>query len=283
VSTRPFISYAHEDRDVAIWLHAELTAVGAEPWLDAVNLIAGEDWELAIEHALTDATHVIALISKRSVNKRGYVQKELRKALALLEEWPPGTSFVIPVRLDESKPLHPMLQRLHWVNLFDNPGAGFRRLIAAMGLVELKPHASESSMPGFVRGYPDIPPEILAPIVSRAERLGDDLKARGSYVQREIDAWRSVTRFDDSSLPSEVRDRIIANLAHMYPDSIAERRFILPREVACWKLLQTIRRQLGRDERFTAISKRAKERWPRSFAGQYYCVVAELQNWEDAF
>lgn len=56
MSTRPFISYAREDREVAILLHAELVAAGSEPWLDAVNLIPGEDWPFAIDRALAEAT-----------------------------------------------------------------------------------------------------------------------------------------------------------------------------------------------------------------------------------
>jgi hypothetical protein len=275
---RPFISYAREDRDIAVLLHAELTAVGAEPWLDAVNLMAGEDWELAIERALGDATHVIALISERSVNKRGYVQKELRKALALLEEWPPGTIFVIPVRLDDSNPLHPMLQRLHWVDLFDDYGAGLRRLIAAMGIAERTRSVAEPPTPSLLRGYPDVPPEILAAIVSRAQRLRAGLAARGVYVQKEIDAWRFVTLFQDPDLPREVQSQIIANLASSYPDSMTERQFMLPREILCWKLLQTIGKQFNQGGGLQALREAAVHTWPLSFAGQYYCLVAELQK-----
>src|SRR5882724_2622318 len=124
MAVRPFISYAKEDRDTALQLCRDLRQNGARPWIDVDDLIGGQDWKQAIARAISESSHFIALISHRSVNKQGFVQKELRQAVDLLETFPPGEVFVIPVRLDESEPRHNSLAELHWIDLFPRLSRG---------------------------------------------------------------------------------------------------------------------------------------------------------------
>lgn len=131
---RPFISYAREDRDMAVKLRNDLVELGARPWLDKFDLVPGQNWERAVTAALQRSTHFIALISTHSVNKRGFVQKELREALTILETFPPDHIFIVPVRLDSTQPAHEGLRRLHWVDLFEDYEAGLRDLGKSIGL-----------------------------------------------------------------------------------------------------------------------------------------------------
>lgn len=211
------------------------------------------------------------------MDKRGWVQKELRKALELLDEWPPGTIFVIPVRLDDSKPRHPMLQRLHWIDLFQDYDAGVRRLITAIGIADRAPHVARSVEPNPLASHPGVPHDVLAPIVSRAQRLGSDLKARAAYVQRELDAWLHISLFQDPDVPSHVQQQIRENLAYLCPESMSERKLMLAREVLGWKILQQLSLTAG------SLVQEAVSLWPRSFAAQYYCVVARQRDLQDAF
>ena len=133
---RPFISYAHEDSDIATRLYADLRELGAEPWLDKKDLLAGQNWQDAIRKAIRECSHFIALISTSSVNKRGYVQKELRLALEILEEFPPSEIFVIPVRRHEVQPSHEALTRIHWVDLFPSYEEGLRALAKSLALAD---------------------------------------------------------------------------------------------------------------------------------------------------
>lgn len=128
----PFISYAREDAETAKRLYRDLTLVGAEPWLDSEKLLGGQEWDTTIKDAAKNSTHFIALISQYSVNKQGYVQKELRHALEILDEFPPNHIFVIPVRLDPSSPLHERLRRLHQIDLFPDYHAGLQRILASL-------------------------------------------------------------------------------------------------------------------------------------------------------
>lgn len=129
---RPFISYAREDYETAVRLFEDLRRAGLTPWLDRKALRAGEDWRAAIREGLRSATHVIALISQHSVNKRGFVQKELRQALELLEEIPPGQIYIIPVRLDRSLTKHVRLNDLHRVDLFDGYETGLEQILEGL-------------------------------------------------------------------------------------------------------------------------------------------------------
>lgn len=129
---RPFISYAREDYDTAVRLHDDLRRAGMTPWLDRETIRAGEDWRAAIREGLRTATHVIALISRHSVNKRGFVQKELGQALELAEEMPPGEIYIIPVRLDPIATNHERLNDLHRVDLFEGYESGLERILEGL-------------------------------------------------------------------------------------------------------------------------------------------------------
>jgi hypothetical protein len=134
MTVAPFISYAREDRAVAVRLRDDLARLGAAPWIDVSDLVAGEDWQFAISRALRQSSHFVALLSHNSVNKRGYVQKEVREALDLLDQLPPGAVFIVPVRLDDAEPLHDRLRNLHWVDLFAGYEAGLAQIARGLGL-----------------------------------------------------------------------------------------------------------------------------------------------------
>ena len=76
----------------------------------------------------------LACLSSRSVGKIGYVQNEFRLALSAFGERPPGSIYLIPVRLDDCEvpdlqipDLGLSLQDIHWVDLWEE--GGFDRLV----------------------------------------------------------------------------------------------------------------------------------------------------------
>ncbi len=127
-----FISYARDDSEIAATIYRDLKASGFDPWLDTEDLLAGQDWEQIVRRTIKECSFFMALISKNSVNRRGFVQKELRQALEVLDTAPPGHIFVIPVRLDETEPLHEKLNRLQWVDLFESYPKSFDKIIRAV-------------------------------------------------------------------------------------------------------------------------------------------------------
>jgi formylglycine-generating enzyme required for sulfatase activity len=144
-SIRVFLSYATEDADQARKLTEDLKRQGVDVRLDRDELVGGQLWRPAIEKAIRDASHFIALLSSRSVDRRGFVQKELRVALDVLEEHSDLSSYLIPVRLDECELSHSALAELHWVDLFPDFERGVRRIVASLGLSPLDPTAENGA------------------------------------------------------------------------------------------------------------------------------------------
>jgi hypothetical protein len=82
-----------------------------------------------IPDAVRSADVVLVCISSRSVNKEGYLQKEIRYALDAADEKPAETIFVIPVRLEECT-IPRQLSRWQWVDLFE--ADGYDRLLRSL-------------------------------------------------------------------------------------------------------------------------------------------------------
>ena len=100
-----FLCHASQDKPVVRELYQRLLAEGwIDPWLDKEKLLPGQEWELEIEKSVEAADVVIVCLSKSSVEKEGYFQKEIRKVLDLSEQKPEGTIFIIPLRLEDCKP-----------------------------------------------------------------------------------------------------------------------------------------------------------------------------------
>lgn len=132
VPWRVFINYAREDADAAEKLYRSLKRRGVNPWMDIKDLKPGQRWQSVIEKEIECCSHFLALLSSRSVPKRGFVQTELRRALDVLDRMPDGQIFVIPVRLDECPPPHPRFEHLHRVDLFPKWRAGVDRIVKVL-------------------------------------------------------------------------------------------------------------------------------------------------------
>jgi hypothetical protein len=113
-----FLCHASQDKPKVHKLYDRLsTEPWIDPWLDVEKLLPGQDWNLEIEKALRAADIIIVCLSKESVSKEGYVQKEFRKAVSYAEEKPDGTTFIIPLRLDECETPYKFHQ-WQWLDYF---------------------------------------------------------------------------------------------------------------------------------------------------------------------
>lgn len=112
-----FVSYAKEDRGLALHYYDLLAQEGASPWIDEKHLLPGQNWEAEIEKAFSDANVVVLLLSNKSVNKRGFVQREANDAIERLRYKQPTDIYVIPLLLETCEvPAH-IAGRLQYVNL----------------------------------------------------------------------------------------------------------------------------------------------------------------------
>jgi formylglycine-generating enzyme required for sulfatase activity len=127
---RIFLCHASEDKAQVREVYHRLRAIdGFEPWLDEEDLLPGQDWAREIPRALQTSDFILIFLSRRSVAKRGYVQREMKLALDAWQELPEGTIHTIPVRIDECN-VPESFQRYHWANLFEPNG--FARIVRAI-------------------------------------------------------------------------------------------------------------------------------------------------------
>lgn len=128
-TTQVFLSYAREDRDHAVRLRRSLARAGVAVWFDETDLLGGEEWAAATRQAIRKSRYFIALLSSRSVNKRGFVQREIREALDVLDTHSPNEIYLIPVRIDDCSPAYERLKSVQYVDLFRGWKAGIDRLL----------------------------------------------------------------------------------------------------------------------------------------------------------
>lgn len=98
-----FISYSHDDLEIAAQLAIALKTAGLPVWMDKNRLKAGGDWESHLKRAVKKrASLFISLISRATesdVNRERFVHREREWAA---DEQMPGYVFYIPVIIDDT-------------------------------------------------------------------------------------------------------------------------------------------------------------------------------------
>lgn len=130
-SLKVFLCHASGDKPVVQKLYSRLVNDGVDAWLDKEKLIPGQNWQIEIPKAVRNSDIVLVCLSTQSVNKEGFVQKEIKIALDAADEKPEGTIFIIPARLENCN-VPERISQFHWVDLFaDN---GYEWLMKALQL-----------------------------------------------------------------------------------------------------------------------------------------------------
>jgi hypothetical protein len=134
---RVFLAHASEDKPEVRELYEKLKRVGFNPWLDEVDLLPGQNWQMEISRVISASKAFLAILSSRSVRKTGYVNIELRLALTAYAQRPPGDIFLIPVKLDDCEipdldipKLGVAIRDLQWVDFWKE--GSFERLLRAL-------------------------------------------------------------------------------------------------------------------------------------------------------
>jgi hypothetical protein len=136
-----FLSYAREDKAEVERLYQKLSDAGFEPWIDTKDILPGEQWKSSIQKAIRRSDFFLACLSKNSVSKRGWIQKEIKGALDMWEEKLDSDIYLIPVRLEDCE-VPERLRDFQWVDLFEEDG--WTRLVEAIQ-VGMERRAEEES------------------------------------------------------------------------------------------------------------------------------------------
>lgn len=170
-SLRVFLCHSSGDKPQVRKLYERLRAYGIDPWFDEETLLPGQDWNREIPKGVRASDVVIVCLSRGSVTKAGYIQKEIKFALDAADEQPEGTIFIIPLKLEECD-VPDRLSRWQWVNLYEPKG--YERLIRA-----LKTRARE------------VGANVVDPAIpSAVEHQGNDIYADLWVTQTEVNERR---------------------------------------------------------------------------------------------
>jgi hypothetical protein len=127
---KTFLCHSSSDKPSVRALRRRLLDDKIQPWFDEEDILPGQDWDLAIRKAIRASDVVLVCLSRASVSKIGYLQKEIKHVLDVADEQPEGAIFLIPVRLEPCE-VPERLRRWQWVDLFEE--GGYPRLLRALG------------------------------------------------------------------------------------------------------------------------------------------------------
>ncbi len=246
-----FISYAREDQARVKDLYHKLVAAGLQPWLDQEHILPGQRWEPIIKQALKRADFALVCLSATSINKRGFLQKEIKQALEHVEEKLEDDVWLIPARLDDCD-VPASLSEIQWVDLFEDDG--FDELLRAIEFQlkkegKTRPAASPPPLPVVPKEKPRIiaqPPASVS-IVDRIEMVslpGGEFVMGSNQSDREKPPHRvRVSPFSIGKYPVTQ-----AQWVTVMGDGINPSRFKgddLPVEMVSWNDVQTFLKKLG--------------------------------------
>jgi hypothetical protein len=208
---RVFLCHSSNDKPAVRELYQKLRAeTWISPWLDEEELYPGQDWNMEIEKAVEAADAIIVCLTKNSINKEGYVQRELRIVLDFADYKPEGTIYILPVRLEECEPPR-RLRAWQYADYFEGQREralerlliSLKRRADSLGLkmeqlvhkekkltppdIEVKYSAEddEDNIPSIVSILNDIPSPVATPVIdSSALPWLSDVTRAAQYLTR---------------------------------------------------------------------------------------------------
>lgn len=214
---RIFLCHSSGDKPSARGLYRRLREDGFAPWLDEEDLLPGMDWQAEIPKAVRNSDVVIVCLSRGSITKAGYVQKEIKFALDVADEQPEGAIFLIPLKLEECD-VPERLARWQWVNQLETNG--YARLVRSLryraeSLNLSTPHAMAAG--SSAASDQPIVPDPTTPIVGG----GMNVAAAPSEQMRE-----TCIRSLENSLPNQTL--LTERFVHLLWTKLAELAPLFP-------------------------------------------------------
>ena len=190
---RVFLCHSSNDKPAVRDLYRRLRIENIEPWLDEEQLLPGQDWDQEITKAVQATDIVIVCLSRESINKAGYIQKEIKYALDIADEQPEGAIFIIPLKLEECD-VPRRLHRWQWVNLFE--GRGYGRLILALKAraiaIGIDASLQNASAKSIVTISAKSPPARVVTLVRKLSLESESVLSRKALIEVGEDAFEVI-------------------------------------------------------------------------------------------
>ena len=120
-----FFSYSREDSKFALRLAEDLKTAGANVWMDQLDIEPGQEWDDAIEHAVSESARMLLILSPASVQSKN-VRNEI--AVAIDEN-----KTIIPVLYQDCVvPLN--LRRVQHIDFRTDYAQGLGRLLKVLAV-----------------------------------------------------------------------------------------------------------------------------------------------------
>jgi hypothetical protein len=154
---------------------------------------------MEIEKAVEAADAVIVSLSSSSINKEGYIQKEIKKVLDISDLKPDGSIFIVPLRLEICEPPR-RLQKWQYIDYFPS---NQRNVAVGKILTRVKLRAKK---PNIDISFTELVPNRSLPTES-AKKLGKLTSAAGVYEESWVE-WAGLER----ELGNQERDESYINV-----------------------------------------------------------------------
>jgi len=112
-----FFSYVRPDTNSVEPIYELLKTEGFAPWMDSKDILPGQRWTSAIETAIHNSDFFVAFFSQNSLNRRGFINREIGMALDIWEKKHTTNFYIIPVRL-EPVDLPAPFTEFQWIDVF---------------------------------------------------------------------------------------------------------------------------------------------------------------------
>jgi len=191
---RVFLCPSSDDKPIVRELYRQLNSEDwIDAWLDEKKLYPGQDWNYEIEQAVEEADVILVCLTKNSVTKEGYVQRELRIILDYADYKPEGTLYIIPVRLEECEPPK-RIRRWQYADYFprNQQEIAYQRLLeslkfraAHLGIstINLSQENTSDDAEEGVYGAQSVPPRSESVLGAKTSATPTELDAKLTVLQ----------------------------------------------------------------------------------------------------
>ena len=130
-----FLSYAKEDKEFILECYEELKRKGFSPWMDEHDLLPGQAWDNCLKANMKSTDVVLIFMSSVSVEKIGYVQREMKYFVDKRKDFPDDYIYIIPIQIDDCTVPNLISSEIQFININkDLSGREWNKVLRSLGV-----------------------------------------------------------------------------------------------------------------------------------------------------